>query len=392
MVKLKKIIGLTLAILLLVTGCGEKSGEDVVKSVSDKVSEASSYNLKGNMEIYADEETFTYSIEVDFLKDNFYKVKMVNQTNNHEQIILRNSDAVYVITPSLNKSFKFQSEWPENSSQAYILASILSDINNDSNKTIEEVDGSYIVKSVVNYPNNPDLTYQKTTMDKDGNLKKNEIYNNKDELKMKVTFTSIDYKASLKEDDFLLEEYITNDTEDNTETKEENNTENKEETNETEEQKKENQTEEKKETDCEGDACKQEETDNGACEGDACTEETGSIENILYPLYVPSNTYLSSSDKVDTDVGDRIILTFAGDKNFVLVEEAATVAEEFEIIPVYGDPLIVNDIIGALGANSLSWTKDNISYYLTGTDLSTEELLTIGESIGYNNQTVSVEK
>ena len=390
--KLKKIIGLTLAILLLVTGCGEKSGEDVVKSVSDKVSEASSYNLKGNMEIYADEETFTYSIEVDFLKDNFYKVKMVNQTNNHEQIILRNSDAVYVITPSLNKSFKFQSEWPENSSQAYILASILSDINNDSNKTIEEVDGAYVVKSVVNYPNNPDLTYQKTTMDKDGNLKKNEIYNNKDELKMKVTFTSIDYKASLKEDDFLLEEYITNDTEDNTETKEENNTENKKETNETEEQKKENQTEEKKETDCEGDACKQEETDNGACEGDACTEETGSIENILYPLYVPSNTYLSSSDKVDTDVGDRIILTFAGDKNFVLVEEAATVAEEFEIIPVYGDPLIVNDTIGALGANSLSWTKDNISYYLTGTDLSTEELLTIGESIGYNNQTVSVEK
>ena len=390
MVILKKIIGLTLAILLLVTGCGEKSGEDVVKSVSDKVSEASSYNLKGNMEIYTNEETFTYSIEVDFLKDNFYKVKMVNQTNNHEQIILRNSDAVYVITPSLNKSFKFQSEWPENSSQAYILASILSDINNDSSKTIEEVDGSYVVKSVVNYPNNPDLAYQKTTMDKDGNLKKNEIYNDKDELKMKVTFTSIDYKASLKEEDFVLEQYITEDTEENTDTKEQTNTDTKENTPNNQENN--NTTEDKSETDCEGEACKEEEMENGACEGDACTEETGSIENILYPLYVPSNTYLSSSDKVNTDVGDRIILTFAGDKNFVLVEEAATVAEEFEIIPVYGDPLIVNDTIGALGANSLSWTKDNISYYLTGTDLSTEELLTIGESIGYNNQTVSLEK
>ena len=387
---LKKIIGLTLAILLLVTGCGEKSGEDVVKSVSDKVSESSSYNLKGNMEIYTNEETFTYSIEVDFLKDNFYKVKMVNQTNNHEQIILRNSDAVYVITPSLNKSFKFQSEWPENSSQAYILASILSDINNDSSKTIEEVDGSYVVKSVVNYPNNPDLAYQKTTMDKDGNLKKNEIYNDKDELKMKVTFTSIDYKASLKEEDFVLEQYITEDTEENTDGKEQTNTDTEENTPNNQENN--NTTEDKSETDCEGEACKEEEMENGACEGDACTEETGSIENILYPLYVPSNTYLSSSDKVNTDVGDRIILTFAGDKNFVLVEEAATVAEEFEIIPVYGDPLIVNDTIGALGANSLSWTKDNISYYLTGTDLSTEELLTIGESIGYNNQTVSLEK
>lgn len=390
MVILKKIIGLTLAILLLVTGCGEKSGEDVVKSVSDKVSESSSYNLKGNMEIYTNEETFTYSIEVDFLKDNFYKVKMVNQTNNHEQIILRNSDAVYVITPSLNKSFKFQSEWPENSSQAYILASILSDINNDSSKTIEEVDGSYVVKSVVNYPNNPDLAYQKTTMDKDGNLKKNEIYNDKDELKMKVTFTSIDYKASLKEEDFVLEQYITEDTEENTDTKEQTNTDTEENTPNNQENN--NTTEDKSETDCEGEACKEEEMENGACEGDACTDETGSIENILYPLYVPSNTYLSSSDKVNTDVGDRIILTFAGDKNFVLVEEAATVAEEFEIIPVYGDPLIVNDTIGALGANSLSWTKDNISYYLTGTDLSTEELLTIGESIGYNNQTVSLEK
>ena len=388
---LKKIIGLTLAILLLVTGCGEKSGEDVVKSVSNKVSETTSYNLKGNMEIYADEETFTYSIEVDFLKDNFYKVKMVNQTNNHEQIILRNNDAVYVITPSLNKSFKFQSEWPENSSQAYILASIVSDINNDSAKTIEEVDGSYVVKSTVNYPNNPDLTYQKTTMDKEGNIKKNEIYNNKDELKMKVTFTNIDFKVSLKEDDFLLEEYITDNTENNSST-EEDKKETQEGTEKDEEQKKENQSEEKTETDCEEESCKQEEPETGACEGDSCTEETGSIENILYPLYVPSNTYLSSSDKVDTDVGDRIILTFAGDKNFVLVEEAATVSEEFEIIPVYGDPLIVNDTIGALGANSLSWTKDNISYYLTGTDLSTEELLTIGKSIGYNNQTVSVEK
>ena len=388
---LKKIIGLTLAILLLVTGCGEKSGEDVVKSVSNKVSETTSYNLKGNMEIYADEETFTYSIEVDFLKDNFYKVKMVNQTNNHEQIILRNNDAVYVITPSLNKSFKFQSEWPENSSQAYILASIVSDINNDSAKTIEEVDGFYVVKSTVNYPNNPDLTYQKTTMDKEGNIKKNEIYNNKDELKMKVTFTNIDFKVSLKEDDFLLEEYITDNTENNSST-EEDKKETQEGTEKDEEQKKENQSEEKTETDCEEESCKQEEPETGACEGDSCTEETGSIENILYPLYVPSNTYLSSSDKVDTDVGDRIILTFAGDKNFVLVEEAATVSEEFEIIPVYGDPLIINDTIGALGANSLSWTKDNISYYLTGTDLSTEELLTIGKSIGYNNQTVSVEK
>ena len=360
---MKKLLAVLLSLTLLVSGCGKKGTENVVADFTKKVNETSSYILKGNMEIYAPEETFTYSLEIDFLKDNFYKVKMVNQTNNHEQIILRNNDAVYVITPSLNKSFKFQSEWPSNSSQAYILSAIAKDMGNDTETTVEEADGNYVIKSKVNYPNNPDLSYQKITVDKDNNIKKTEVYDTEDTLKMKVTFTSTDYKANLKDTDFTIEQYIAEtDTEEN-----KNNTQN--------------------ET-CEGDNCKE----KAPCEGDSCEEETGAIEDILYPLYIPSNTYLSSSDKVQTDIGDRIILTFGGEKSFVLVEEKAVMAEEFEIIPVYGDPLIVSDTIGALGTNSLTWTKDNISYYLAGNDLTTAELLAIGESIGYSNQTVSAEK
>ena len=379
---MKKLLVALLSLTLLVSGCGKTGTENVVKDFTSKVNDSKSYTLKGNMEIYADEETFTYSLEINFLKDYFYKVKMVNQTNNHEQIILRNTDAVYVITPSLNKSFKFQSEWPENSSQAYILSSITTDMNNDAETKVEEVDGNFVIKSKVNYPNNPELSYQKITVDKDNKIKKTEIYDEKDALKMKVTVTSVEYNTNLKEDDFKLEQYIKEDT--NTKDTENNQTNNQ--------NKNEDCTDEetcKEQQECTGDDC---ETDNAPCEGDACDEETGAIENILYPLYVPSNTYLSSSDRVETDIGDRIILTFGGEKNFVLVEEKAVMAEEFEIIPVYGDPLIVNDIIGALGANSLTWTKDNISYYLAGNDLTTAELLAIGESVGYNNQTVSAEK
>ncbi len=376
---MKKLLVALLSLTLLASGCGKSTTENVVKDFTSKVNDSKSYTLKGNMEIYADEETFTYSLEINFLKDYFYKVKMVNQTNNHEQIILRNADAVYVITPSLNKSFKFQSEWPDNSSQAYILKSITSDMNNDTESSVEEVDGNFVIKSKVNYPNNPELAYQKITVDKENKIKKTEIYDEKDALKMKVTFTSVEYNTNLKEEDFKLEQYIKEESTENNSTTNQNN--NKEEC-----------TDEetcKEEQECTDENC---ESKNAPCEGDACDEETGAIENILYPLYVPSNTYLSSSDRVETDIGDRIILTFGGEKNFVLVEEASVMAEEFEIIPVYGDPLIVNDTIGALGANSLSWTKDNISYYLAGNDLTTAELLAIGESIGYNNQTVSAEK
>ncbi len=352
---MKKFLAI-LGMILCITGCGKKNTENVIKDFTAKVNDTNSYSLKGNMEIMADEETFTYSIEVDFLKDSYYKVTMVNQTNNHEQIILRNQDAVYVITPSLNKSFKFQSEWPDNSSQAYLLKAIVNDMNNDPSSSVEKVGDSYVIRSTVHYPNNPELKYQKVTIDSDNTIKKNEIYDEKDNLKMKVTFMSIDYKANLKSDDFKLEDYIV-----------ESNTNN-----------------------CTGSSCKEKEN----CTGSNCkdSKETGSIENILYPLYIPSNTYLEKSDKISTDVGDRVILTFGGDKNFVLVEEKVFASDEFEVIPVYGDPLIVSDTIGALGSNSLSWTKDNISYYLAGNDLSTAELVSIGESIGYNNQTVSKEK
>ena len=95
---LKKLLVALLSLTLLVSGCGKTGTENVVKDFTSKVNDSKSYTLKGNMEIYADEETFTYSLEINFLKDYFYKVKMVNQTNNHEQIILRNTDAVYVMT------------------------------------------------------------------------------------------------------------------------------------------------------------------------------------------------------------------------------------------------------------------------------------------------------
>ena len=45
---------------------------------------------------------------------------------------------VYVVTPSLNKSFKFQSEWPSNSSQSYLLNPLLNDVKTDSSTTLEE--------------------------------------------------------------------------------------------------------------------------------------------------------------------------------------------------------------------------------------------------------------
>ena len=380
---MKKIAILSLVFMLVLTGCGKKKPEDLVGKFEKSISNAKSYVLKGNMEILSNEETFTYSLEAEHLKDNFYKVTLVNQTNNHEQIILKNKDGVYVVTPALNKSFKFQSEWPENSSQSYILSSVLKDIKNDKEMTIEEKDKGYVIKSKVNYPNNKELTYQKVYFDKNMNLESIEVYNNENIVNIKVSFSSINLKGGLEEEDFALEKLIDVNKESVDKNKDKENNKNNSNTNDNKENNK-NENTENKETNKGNNGSNKENCTNEECD----KKSSNIIDSIIYPLYIPSQTYLSNSEKVDTDDGNRLILTFAGDKNFVLIEEVASIANEFEIIPVYGDPVMLSDTIAAKSANSLSWTSEGLSYYLTSGDLSTEEMVTIAESLG-NAKTVA---
>lgn len=355
---MKKIIVLCLFLVFITCGCGKFDKDTAIKEFVSDVNSSKSYKIKGSMEIVNNEETFNYSLETYYLKDNYYKVILVNQTNNHEQIILRNDDGVYVITPALNKSFKFQSEWPFNSSQAYILASLLEDIKNKDDVLLEETENNYILKTKVNYPNNQELSYQKLIFDKKMNIEGVEVYDKEDIVKIKVSFTSIDLKAGLDKEDFLLEDLINEEC-------------------------------------CEEEVCtnnscdkNQEGSSSNAEENNKDSEETaGTLESIIYPLYIPSNTHLKSSERIDTDTGERVILTFSGDKDFVLIEETARIAKEFEIIPVFGDPMMVYDTVAALSANSLSWTLGAVDYYLASNELSQEEMITIAASLG-NTQTV----
>lgn len=385
---MKKVL-ILFGVFLLLCGCGKTTKEDVLKDFQDKVSSSKSYKITGNMEISNDEETFTYSLESYHLKDNYYKVILVNQTNNHEQIILKNGEDIYVITPALNKSFKFQSEWPNNSSQAYLLDILVSDIKNDKDASIEEMESGYVIKAKVNYPNNEELTYQKIYLNKDKNVEKVEVFNTSDLVKIKVVFENVDLKAGLSSEDFKLDEYIKeediNDTNIDGNNGNENTNNNEEQNNPEENNQELNNNEENGSNTSENGVSQNNESDTNTCENGNCStsnEQTGSIENIIYPLYIPSNTYLTNSEKIETTNGDRIILTFSGEKNFVLIEESCLKASIMEIIPVYGEPFMLDESIGALSANSLSWDTGNISYYLASTELSVKEMQAIANSLG----------
>ena len=140
--------------LLLFSGCGKVQEKDVLKELTKKIENTKGYHTIGELEIINSEYVYDYDVDVAYKDGDYFRVSLKNKTNNHEQIILKNNEGVYVLTPSLNKSFKFQSDWPYNNSQTYLFQTLLKDIKNDEEKLFETTDDEYIYTTNVNYSNN----------------------------------------------------------------------------------------------------------------------------------------------------------------------------------------------------------------------------------------------
>ncbi len=373
----KFLILLMVLSVILITGCGKNGVDNIFKDLTDKVNKLNSYTLNGNLTVKNNNNSYNYNVSVSYMEKDKFRVSLVNTANNHEQVILRNDEGVYVLTPSLNKSFKFQSDWPYNNSQVYLLASIIDDLNNDSNITKEEKDSMYIFTSTVNYPNNPNLVKQRVTVDKDLKITKVEVLNSNSEVEMTFDITNIDYGPTFDESYFEVNSII-NTNNNNQPGNDNNNTDKNAET----ENKEQNTTNENQSTDnntnTNEDASGNKEDTNKDTNK---TETTATLEDIIYPLYLPTGTVLEDQEKVSKTDGERVILTFGGDKGFTLVEETVTPSKEFTVIPTYGEPLQVNDTIGAVTDNSLNWVSDNIEYYIVSDVMSSKELLDIANSI-----------
>ena len=293
-----------------------------IKKYKKLLNDNTMYKLTGEMDIVSNEELYHYTVTVDYMEGDYYKTSLVNKDNRHEQIILKNENGVFVVTPSLNKSFKFKSEWPYNSSQAYILSSLLKDLENDSNVTFEEKEDKYILNSTVNYPNNTALISQKITFDKDMKPQLVEVYNKEGIANITFKISKIDFKPDFKENNFEVENTASEESIDN----------------------------------------------------------VSKIDEVVYPMYLPTGTKFKSEETVKTDESERVILTFTGDKSFILIEEASKVPKEFEITSKDGELVFYETVLGSLSGSSLNWTMNGKDYYIIGENLSNEELLKVASS------------
>ena len=113
------------------------------------------------------------------------------------------------------------------------------------------------------------------------------------------------------------------------------------------------------------------------------TEETKEtikeIDDTIYPMYLPSGTYLSSEEEVSKTDGERVILTFSGETPFIMVQE--TVNRDKEVMSVNGDPEFITDTVGAISDNSIEFISNGIEYYISSETMNSHEMMQVAESL-----------
>ena len=206
------------------------------------------------------------------------------------------------------------------------MQTLLKDIESDNEKIFKETEDGYIITTKVNYSNNKNLVKQNIYFNKNIEVTEVHVLDSNDNVQMKMKFTSTDMNATYDDKYFDLKE-------------------------------------------------------NMASSNIDKEEVVSKLDEIIYPMYLPTNTHLSSQDTVSTTSGERIILTFDGEKPFMLVQETASVEDELTTIPMYGEPEILIDTVAAISDSSITWVSNGIEYYVVSEAMEKDELISVAKSI-----------
>ncbi len=330
MKNLKRALSL-LVIALLITAlaaCGSKSQQDVLSDLEGTMKKMSGYKAEATMTLQTGEQPITYEIEVWHKKPSFYRVSLKNAEKDQSQMILRNSEGVFVLTPALNKSFRFQSEWPENSSQVYLMESLVSDILNDDERNFKAGEKGYVFNTKTNYQNK-NLYQQEITLDKSSLMPSKVKVMDKDmKVLVDVKFKNTKLNSKFDEGSFDMERNM------------------------------------------EG---AQLEVPTMASSGEKALTP-------VFPNFVPEGTALLN--QIKNEAGDEIILTYAGDQSFTIIQRQAVVTPATKMLTMdQGNLVDLGFAVGVLSGKTLSWSVNGVDYYLASNELTEEDMAAIASSM-----------
>jgi outer membrane lipoprotein-sorting protein len=334
----KRIIGaialllvVAIAAMFVLTACGDMSEADVVGKLSSNLEESTGYLASGIMEVESEGQVHSYFVEVAFAQPHYYRVTMRNEATGNEQVILKNDEGVFVLTPALNKQFKFQSEWPLTSSQVYLYQSLLMDILNAETTVFDVLEEGYLFTIGATYHANGNLVEQIMHFErKTLTPTLVEVRDAEGVTRMSMQFNSFEWSPEFPENAFVAETIM--------------------------------------------------EVAQDVM-GEGIISVTNVEDELLYPTYIPDGTQLTDKTTISTTNGERVIMTFAGEQEFTIIQESARVREVFAPELVAGEPVMVNGTVGAISENTLTWQRNGVEFFLVSHTLDRDQLIAVASSI-----------
>lgn len=321
-----------LMVIFALSACGTKSQEDVVSDLNKRLEELKGYKVNATMTLEMGTDPQTYEVEVWHKEPSFYRVNLKNANKEQSQMILRNEEGVFVLTPALNKSFRFQSDWPENSSQAYLFESLIQDIVADKEAKFTATDKHYVFETKTRYQNSKMLPIQEVTLNKkDLTPVSVKVMDTDRNALVTVEFSDMELNAALDKKDFDMAKNMT----------------------------------------------------GAQLEIPVMADLDDREFTVKYPTAEIAGVSLIDEKSLEMDDRQRVVLTYDGEeKSFTLIQEKAVVEPaSVTATPVNGEPVDLGFTIGVLTANSLSWTYEGVDYVIASNELSKEEMMMLAESM-----------
>lgn len=331
---------LLVVVAVILVGCGAPSKEDVMKKLSGKWTDTKGYELQATMEIKTGSEPRLYNVDVWHTKPDFYRVHVTQDGKDDSQMIVRNKEGVFVVTPSLGKTYKFQSDWPAQNSQAYLIGALSEDIKADKNATMKEEDKEYIFETETRNNHKKVLPTQQIHIDKKTLLPTyvSVLDENKEE-QIRITFKKVTLGTERKSADYDVE--IT--------------------------------TEDPKAKDA------KEGTDDKpkAEEGKDAAED----EKTGFTSYYPTVKWEGVTLVDEEEVGLRSFMTYGGKKEYTIVQEKAAKSENKLPVSIEGDPVDLGFTVAAITNNSIRWESNGIAFFIASETLTKDEMIEVASSM-----------
>ena len=319
--------------MIVLAACGSKTKEEVVSDLNEKIGKLKGYKAEAQMTLKMGEEKQTYNVEVWNKQHQYYRVELKAAKRDQSQMILRNDTGVYVLTPALNKSFRFQSDWPKNSSQAYLYESLVKDILEDKEAKFKDTKDYYMFETKTRYQNNQILPYQVITFNKkDLTPVSVKVMDTDRNPLVTVKFKNMDLHANFDDSSFDMKKNMT----------------------------------------------------GAQLEVPVTANSNDKDFSVQYPIVNFEGTKLIEENELATDNGKRVVLTYGGKKSFTIIEEKANAVAASEPIDLDGEVADLGFAIGSITDHSLSWTYQGVDYTLASKDLSKQEMIEVASSMQGN--------